>query len=290
MGKWLSADERKLIDQLEEQGYKPHEIGAKMGRDTRTVKHYLNERPRERSLELERQQQELEHRDEIRNLIKRLERSLEFPLPEELDITDLSKGEIGFAFPSRLIRWQQADGGSYMVKLEDEFNLIIEHLHSSRRKEILNMVKEWQRIGGKCIVDCHRLRGDIQKEAEKQTRLVTIADSGLRGLLEGFSWTIYRCSLCNVKEENYMVSSKLHDLCLLHWGMYNLAWVRNDEVERTKDIHRRLIGYYRRMSTTLDILEGKKQLSLLRESLCQRLDKFASLSKLPGKCGLCPSN
>ena len=290
MGERLSADERKLIDQLGEQGYKAHEIGAKLGRDTRTVKHYLKERPRQQSVELESQLRELEHRDDIYSGINNLKDKLQFPLPEELDITDLSKGERAYSFPSRIIRWQQADDGRYMVKLEDEFSPIMEHLRSSRRERILDILKAWQSICCKSIVDCHRLRGDIQKEAEKQTRLVTIADRGQRGLLEGFSWTIYRWSLCNDREEDYKVVSKLHDLCLLHWGTHNLAWIRDDEVERIKYIHRRLIGYYQRVSTTLEILEGKKRLTLLTKSLCHSLDKFASLEILPGKCHLCPAN
>lgn len=301
MAKRLSVDERKLIDQLGEQGFKSHEIGAQIGRDTRTVKLYLSECPRKRSVELERQQQELDHRNDLRNRIKNLERELEFPPPAQLDITDLSTGaRASFVTMDSIVRWQQADGGSYILKLADEFSPIMEHIRSSRRKAILDVLKEWQRIGGKCIVDCHRLMVDIQKEAERQTKLSTVPENivegnvvrsnAVEGLLKEFSWTIYRWSLCNDKEEDYTVENRINDLWVLRWGMHNLARVTNDEVERIKDIHRRLIRNYRKVSTTLDILEGKKKLDVLAESACRKLDEFAGLSKLPGKCRLCPSD
>ncbi len=206
----LGVEERKLIDELYEQGCKPVEIAVKVHKDTRTVKHYLTERPRERSVELERQQQELDHRNDIRSRIGNLERKLEFPSPEGLDITDLSLGmracNIG---TGNIIRWQKANDNSYIVKLEDKFSPIIEHLHSSRRRQILDTLREWQRIGGKCVVDCYRLRVDIQKEAERQTKLRTVPENivagnvvrtnAVEGLLEGFSWTIYRWSLSKVR-------------------------------------------------------------------------------------------
>ncbi len=72
--------------------------------------------------------------------------------------------------------------------------------------------------------------------------------------------------------------------------MHNLARVKDNEMERIKDVHRRLIQHYQKVSTTLNILEGKKELSLLTESLSRSLDEFASLNILPGKCHLCPGN
>jgi hypothetical protein len=298
MAKRLSADEREKIDQLDGKGYKPHEMAAKIGKDTRTVKRYLNDRPRERSIEIERQQQELDHRNDVRSRIMKFKEKLKFPAPEGLDITNLSLGMRAYDIGTEnIIQWQKTDN-NYIVKIEDEFTPIIEHLHSSRRKVILDLLKEWQRIGGKCIVDCHRLRVDIQKEAEKQTKLRTVLETivegnvvrsnVVEGLLDEFSWTIYRWALCNTKEEKYITVSELNGRHLLHWGMYNLAWVKDNEMERIKDIHQKLIKNYRKVSTTLDILEGKKTLDQLAKSLSQRLNEFAGLSKLPGNCRLCP--
>lgn len=221
-------------------------------------------------------------------------------MPEVLDITDLSIGYRAYDIGSLLIRWQKDKDGSYHVKFEDDFNPVIEHLQSSRRIQSLKMLTELQAIGGKYIVNCHSLRVAIQQEAEKQTRLKTIPETvtvgnminsnAVKGLLEGFSWTIYRWSLSQDKEEDYIVTDRINDLWILRYGMYNLAHCTNDKVERIKDIHQKLIRYYRKVSTTVEILEGKKKLDLLAESACQKLDEFASLKILPGKCHLCPGD
>lgn len=69
MAKRLSIDDREKIDLMDKEGYKPQEIAANIGKDTRTIKRYLDERPRELILDLERQQQQLAHRNDIRSLI-----------------------------------------------------------------------------------------------------------------------------------------------------------------------------------------------------------------------------
>ena len=289
MVKRLSADERKTIDQLEGQGFKAHEIGARIGRDTRTVKHYLIERPREQSVGLEKLQRELEHRNDIRERIRELESYLEFPSPENLDIGDLSKGVRGFDLECKPIQWQQTNDGRYTVKLYDDFRWVIQHLRSSRQKATLDNLEQWQSIGGSCIEDCHDLRLHIVREAERQTGLVAVLDNGQRGLLDGFSLTIYRWALCSDKQGEYKIVSRREGLCLLSWGMYNLAWVRDDEVERIKDIHRKLIEYYRRLSTTVAILREKQDLQIISEILLERLSQFAGLPIMPGECDGCPN-
>jgi hypothetical protein len=301
LAKRLSIDDREKIDLMDKEGYKPQEIAAKIGKDTRTIKRYLDERPRENVSDLERQQQELDHRNDIRTLIINFKEKLKFPLPEVLDITDLSIGYRAYDIGGQLIGWQKDKDGSYNVKFEDDFNPVIEHLQSSRRIQTLKMLTELQAIGGKYIVNCHNLRVAIQQEAEKQTKLKTIPETitvgniiksnAIEGLLEGFSWTIYRWSLSQDKEQEYIAKDVINDLRVLHYGMYNLAHcVDDDEVKRIINIHQKLIRYYRKVSTTIEILEGKKKLDLLAESTCQKLDEFASLKMLPGKCHLCPGD
>lgn len=298
MSKRLTPDERQEIAQLAKKGLRPHEIKREIStvRDSRTIKHYLDLLPREQLPELLKQRKWLAHQKIIQNRIKRLERELEFPASEDLDVTDLEKGYRAFSSPShvRVIQWQQADDGSYTVKLDDKFDRAIEHLRSSRRKHILDKLDQWQRIGGRCIVHCYYLRINIQKEAERQTRLINVPDVGQRGLLEDFSWTIYRLALSNEKKveekEEYDAINRHDGLCLLRWGGWNLAWVEDNEVDRIKDIHRRLVLHYQRVSTTLDILEEEAELEQIGELLRDKLRKFAGMQVIPGKCLDCPQD
>lgn len=324
MGKWLSADERKLIDQLEEQGYKPHEIGAKMGRDTRTVKHYLNERPRERSVELEKQQQELDHRNDIRRRIGNLQKRLEFPSPLYLWIPDDDKTgkpvtKVGTSlFGDTIddtIEWESGSSG-YGMKLDEEYDPVIEHLRSSRRKAVLSELGMWKRLGCKCIEDCYKLRVYIEREAKERTKLAIVRDTWQRGLLDGFCRSVYRMTFSGeevaaeieklqnlvnaglaTKDNEYRLTelrspyeqvSSLGSLRILNYASFNIACLSENEVERVKDSHQRLITTCQNSSITVEIREVIAKLKGISSSLHQRLDDFASLKILPGKCGLCP--
>ncbi len=250
--------------------------------------------------ELLKQRKWLAHQKVIQNRIKRLGRELEFPAPEGLDITDLKQGYRAYfsAGNAQVIEWQQADDGSCIAKLDDKFDRVIEHLRSSRRQHILDKLDQWQRIGGRCIVHCHDLRINIQNDAEEQTELIHMPDVGQLGLLEDFSWTIYRFALSNEKKveeekneeekEEYDVINRHDYLCLLRWRSWNLALVENNEVDRIKDIHRKLLLHYQKLSTTLDILEEKVDLEQLEGLLRDRLHKFSGIQVIPGKCLDCP--
>lgn len=289
MGKRLSVKERELIDQLDEQGYKPHEIGAKMGRDARTVKHYLRQRAQEQTFDWEKQKRISEHWNKLRKHIRDLEAELKLPPPENIDMAELSTvGERQFSFEYAVLRWQQAKDGSYRVILGNEFDCVIEHLRSSRQKKILDKLGQWERIGGEFIVNCHKLRISVKKEAERRTGLSTIPDNREEGLLWGFSWTIYSWALSGAKEEEYKLVSEYKGLRLLQWGMHNIAWVKENDADRIIDIQRKLIRHYRKLSTVQDILKGKQDLEQLSKTLCEKLNKFADLPIIPGKCDGCP--
>ncbi len=299
MGKRLSSEERKSIDELYDQDYKAHEIGVKIRRDTRTVKHYLNERPRERSMELERQQQELEHRNDVRRRIGNLKKRLEFPGPRYLWIPD--DPETGKPVTTRplsldgdFVEWELKSGG-YMVKLGEEFDPVIEHLRSSRRRAILAELDRWKQLGGECIEACYKLRLWIERKAGEQTRLGIVPDKGQRGLFDGFGLSIYWATFSGegASRDAYKIvsESEIAGLCLLNYAsFYNLAWLQKHEIGRIKDIHQKLITTCQNLSITVGIRQAIAELRQITDSLYLRLDDFASLSKLPGRCHLCPGD
>lgn len=297
MGKRLSADERELIDELYEQGYKPPEIAVKVSRDTRTVKHYLNERPRERSVELERQQQELEHRNDIRRRIDNLKNRLEFPSPMYLWIPDDPKTgnpitKVGISLHGDTIEWELGSSG-YVIKLDEGFDPVIEHLYSSRRRAVLGELDRWKQLGGKCAESCHRLRLWIEREAKDRTGLDKVPDTGQRGLRDGFCLSVYRSVFFSEDfcEKPYNIASTCDDLHLLTYAnLDNLAWLGKYEIDKIRNVHQRLITTCQNLSITIEIRQAIAELKQITSSLHRRLDDFASLRILPGKCRLCPSD
>jgi hypothetical protein len=320
MGKWLSADERKSIDQLEEHGLKPVEIAKKLGRDTRTVKHYLKVRSRERSVELEKQQRELDHRNDIRRRIGNLQKRLEFPSPLNLWIPDDDKAgkpvtKVGISLSGDSIEWEAGSSG-YSMKLDEEYDPVIEHLHSSRHRAILSELGMWKQLGGKCIENCYKLRIYVEREAKEQTKLAIVPDTWQRGLLDGFCKSVYWSTFSSeevaaeieklqnlvnaglaTKDNEYRLTelrspykqvSSLGNLRILNYAGFNIACLLESEVERVKDSHQRLITTSQNLSITVEIREVIAELKGITGSLRQRLDDFASIKILPGKCGLCP--
>lgn len=291
----LSPDERKSIGELYDHGYKAHEIGVKIGRDTRTVKHYLNERPRERSLELEKQQRELEHRNDIGRRVGNLKKRLEFPSPLYLWIPDDPKTgkpvtKVGISLYGDTIEWEP-DSSGYVIKLDEESDPVIEHLHSSRRRAVLGELGKWKRLGGKCVEDCYKLRLYIEREAREQTELAIVPDTGQRGLLDGFRMSVYWATFSSedASQDAYRIVSRRGDLYLLNYASFNLAWLLKHEIDRVKDKHQRLIGTCRNLSITGQVRQAITELKRITDSLHRRLDDFASLKVLLGKCHLCPS-
>ncbi len=294
MTRGLTPEDRKRVDELYKRGCTPAEIGHEIGKDARTVKSYLAQLEVERVSELVRLQDLQKHWEIIRDRVKSLKEVLVFPPPEHLDISDLSAGQRAYFVEGGVIRWHKA-GSSYRVKLGEEFDCVLEHLRSSRRTSILKKLEQWQSIGGECIEDCHRLQAHIVERAKRETDLeIVLLDAGRRrpprGLLDGFCWTIYSRALsgADTSGAGYKVVSKHDDLCLLSWQGDNLAWLRNEELNRLQGIHQTLIGYYRKLSITHDVVGEKKELDILSESLRSTLDRFASLRTIPGRCRECP--
>ena len=232
-------------------------------------------------------QKQLGHLETIRRRIGELQTKLAFPPCAHLDVTDLSLGE-RHLFLYGPVRWHRAGDGYYYLRL-DEFDLAIEHIGSSGQKDTLRRIKHWRYLGGQCVEKCHLLRIQVMEEARRETAMAILADTGERGLLDGFSWTIYSWALWDAtKEPEYMVASEIESLCLLHeLGGSNLAWVRCNEVERIKAIHQALRIKYRVLPLTKEITELKTKMDRLKEALSPKLDDFAKQEVIPGKCTAC---
>ena len=137
MASRIPSEQRKLIEEFNEQNLQPPEIARKVGIDTRTVKHYLDELPRIQSSEREKERRWDAHSRVIRRRITSLKKNLEFPSPMQLWIPDDPKtGKpvtiSGLSMLGDYIAWEVVDG-NYIVKLDTKFDLVIQHLSSSRR-------------------------------------------------------------------------------------------------------------------------------------------------------------
>lgn len=319
----LTPDERKLVDELHEQGYQPHEISVEITRDTRTVKHYLSIRARENVPEWERQEKEKLHKDDIRHRIGDLKKKLEFASPTDLWIPDDPETgkpatTVGGSWSlGGTIEWELKSSGS-VIKLDEEFDPVIEHLHSSRRGTVLDGLDRWRRLGGKCVEACYRLRLWIEREAKEQTGLDVTPDTGQKGLVDGFCksvfWSTFSSEEVAIEIEKlqnlvnagvatrdneahlrellspYRQVSSRDDLLLLSYAGFNLAWVREHEMERVKGIHWRLIETCQNLSITIEIRQLTVHLRQIIDSLHRRLDHFAGLKILQGECHDCPSD
>lgn len=327
----LGPDERRLIEEFDSKGLNPIEIAVEVGRrldtksrDPRTVKNYLTKLTRERSVNLEKQQQELIHRGTIRQRIDNLKKKLVFPSPMQLWIPDDPKTgkpvtSVGIPLCGNVIEWELV-GNNYYVKLDTEFDLVLEHLQSSRRKAILDGLEKWRRLAGNCVKLSYELRLHIEKEAKERTSLSIVPDTEIeqqqKGLLDGFCrsvyWSIFSSEevvaemeelqklvndgVATKKNETrptellnlYKQVSSRSGLRLINYAGFNLAWLHEYEIESVKGIHKRLIVIYQKLSTTSEVNKLVVELRQITASLHHRLDDFAVLKILPGKCHCCP--
>lgn len=333
MVKHLDPDERRLIEEFHNKRLNPVEIAVEVGRrldtksrDPRTVKNYLTKLTRERSVNLEKQQQELIHRDTIRQRIDNLKKKLVFPSPMQLWIPDDPKTgkpvtSVGISLCGNAIEWELV-GNNYYVKLDTEFDLVLEHLQSSRRKAILDGLEKWRRLAGNCVKLSYELRLHIEKEAKERAGLSIVSDTEIeqqqKGLLDGFCrsvyWSIFSREevvaemeelqklvndgvATNTKKNKtrltelfslYKQVSSRGGLCLINYAGFNLAWLHEYEIESVKGIHQRLIAICQKLSTTFEVKKLIVELRQITASLHHRLDDFAVLNILPGKCHCCP--
>jgi hypothetical protein len=308
MAERLSFDERKLIQELHEQGLKPVEIASEVSRvlgtkrrDNRTVKRYLARLPREQSVGLEKQHWELRHRNNIRRRIRKLENKLEIPSPLMLWVPDESRNrdtgeseethpvtELGLDLVGDTIGWECNRRG-WKVKLDAKFKPVEDHLKSSRFRAAWEELEFWKQRVGVYIEKCYRLRMYIEREAKDSCKLDLPSGIGQRGLPDGFCRSVFWATFSNeaVIKKDYQVVSERDGLNLLKYASFNLAWVKGSDMERLKWAHQRLVATCRNLSITMEINQAIAELRVIAESLRHRLEEFASLDILPGKCELC---
>ncbi len=302
MVKQLTPPERELIEELDKKGFKAPEIAREVARrleskirDTRTIKQYIANLPKKQSSDLETQLEWLKHKQEIHSLIGKLKTNLKFVSPVQLWIPDTPDAEnpvtrVGVSIYGDVVEWDTVNG-TYFVKLDPGFDIVTQHLRSSKRRVALDELEKWSSMAGKCIKECKHLRIYIEKEVGERTRLVGIpSDNVERGLLDGFGRSVYWATFYRVakSQAGYRISGESDNLRLLSYNSYNLGWFRNDEVERTKDIHHRLINTCRKLAIKVEILSLMRELSKVRVALIKRLDKFCSYEVIPGYCDKCP--
>ncbi len=235
-------------------------------------------------------QKQLGHLENIRQRIKELGAELEFYEPQFLHIPDLSTGERHFPF-GRVVRWQQLDDGSYSLRFGKKFDLVMEHLRSSGHEELLRKLEQWQRLGGNCVVECHRLQASTRELARRRTKIEKELDTGqwARGLYEGFWWTIYSGGFSDaIEEREYIIASEHDGLCLLHeLRGNNVACIRPDEVEIVRVRLRELKREQEKIPLVREILKIKGKMDRLKEELSQKLKNLAESDITPGKCSEC---
>ncbi len=241
---------------------------------------------------LVRWQRQLAHLEDIRQGVKKLYGELTLPLPEHLDISDLSKGQRAFDYPPRLIRWQQADDGSYRLRFSEEFNLVMEHLHSTGNRKLLQKLEEWCQLGGKWVEECHRLQVSTRQLIQEKIKIEKQLGTGqwAHGLYEGFWWTIYSGGFSDrTGDLEYKRTSERNNLCILTElsGPTPLACIYPDEFEAVKTVHRKLGREQRELPLVKGILKMTAEIDSLKELLSHELGEFAKQEIIPGKCSAC---
>lgn len=299
MVKHLNPSERGLIKELFQKGFTAPEIAREVAlrletkaRDPRTIKQYITNLSKKQSSELEKQLEWREHKQVIHRLADELKTALKFVSPVQLWISDIPGIEnpvtsVGVSIHGDVIEWDIV-GDGYLVKVDPRFDIVIQHLRSSRRRVALDELDKWRSLAGKCIKECKRLKNYIEKEAGERTGLAGISSDNVeRGLLDGFGRSVYWATFYK-RQVGYRISGESDNLQLLSYSSYNLGWFRNDEVERIKDIHHRLIDTCRKLAIKVEILRLVRELSKVRVVLINRLDQFCRYQVLPGNCEKCP--
>ena len=176
------------------------------------------------------------------------------------------------------------------MKLDEKFQLVAQHLKSSRRWTILDQLNRWKHLGGIIFKGCHELRIFIERESIERTHFELVPDTGQRGLLDGFNRSVYWATFNGegAKQNEYTIAGRQDDMCLLYFPSYKLAWLHENEIDRVKDIHQRIIGVCQQSSITSDINKAIAELNRISFLLNRRLSEFASQKIVPGKCDSCP--
>jgi len=132
------------------------------------------------------------HLWEIYGLKERLESELGLPPLSYLPTRDLSVHSDTYN-SKHTIYWTDAEDGLLIIKLpvesESNFTCLRQHTKGSKFWQYL---PEWKQLGGLYIRNRSILLGNIRKDIQTDTKLPTVVSDATRGVLEGFSWGVFR--------------------------------------------------------------------------------------------------
>lgn len=128
----------------------------------------------------------------IYRLKERLESELWLPPLSYLPARDLSVHSDTYN-SEHTIHWTDAEDGLLIIKLpvesEDNFICLRQHTEGSKFWQHL---PEWKQLGGLYIRSRSILLGNIREDIQTDSRLPTVVGDATRGVLEGFSWVVFR--------------------------------------------------------------------------------------------------
>jgi tetratricopeptide (TPR) repeat protein len=132
------------------------------------------------------------HLTEIYRLKKTLESNLWLPPLSYLPSIDLFVQSDTYN-TEHIINWTSGVDGSPIIKLpvEDQDNFVYLKQHTEGL-EFWQHLPEWKQIGGRYIYHRSILLQNILEDIKKDTGLPIMVKEAERGVLEGFSWVIFR--------------------------------------------------------------------------------------------------
>ena len=132
------------------------------------------------------------HLEEIYKLKKRLESELWLPPLNYLPARDLSVHSDTYN-SEHTVKWADSEDGLSIIMLpvEDESNFICLKQHT-KDSEFWQHLPEWKQLGGLYIHNRSVLLNNIREDILTETKLPTAVKDTTRGVLEGFSWVVFR--------------------------------------------------------------------------------------------------
>jgi len=131
------------------------------------------------------------HINEVYKMKENLKSELWLPLLHYLPTRDLSFHHD--AYGEHTIYWTDSNDGLPIIKLpvesEDNFLYFRQHTKSSKIRQYLH---EWKQVGGQYVYNRSILLNNIKRDIQTETDLPTVLKDKERGILEGFSWVIFR--------------------------------------------------------------------------------------------------
>ena len=173
------------------------------------------------------------HLWEIYGLKERLKSELWLPPLSYLPARDLSVHSDTYN-SEHAIYWTDAEVGLSIIKLtaesESNFTCLRQHTEGSKFWQHL---PEWKHLGGLYIRNRSILLDNIRKDIQTDTKLPTVASDATRGVLEGFSWVVFRSLFPQVRpDENKGKQLANEAIALASKGRWEEATRANRDIIR----------------------------------------------------------